>query len=105
MDNVAKLRLNRAVARAIRELRTKKCMTRRQVFEAANVQENTYSNFENGVTFPNSGVLEAIGLALGTTAAGLINAAKRTINAEMQDCASKAPDGKSQSAHAPASNA
>ncbi|MGW4771844.1 helix-turn-helix domain-containing protein [Nocardia sp. NPDC004278] len=72
-------RLNAAVARAIRIRRRKRKMTREQVYTKADLPRATYDRIEKGETLPDVGRLEAIAHALDTTAVGIINEAKRSL--------------------------
>lgn len=76
----ARDRLNAAVARAIRDRRVKHGMTREQVYTRADLPRATYDRIEKGETLPDVGRLESIACALDTTAVGIINEAKRSLD-------------------------
>ncbi|WP_433663068.1 helix-turn-helix domain-containing protein [Nocardia sp. CA-128927] len=79
LDATARERLNAAVARAIRDRRRKRELTREQVYTTADLPRATYDRIEKGETLPDVGRLEAIAHALDTTAVGIINEAKRSL--------------------------
>ncbi|MEV6557978.1 helix-turn-helix transcriptional regulator [Nocardia sp. NPDC051756] len=79
LSAAARERLNAAVARAIRDRRIKREMTREQVYTTADLPRATYDRIEKGETLPDVGRLEAIAQALDTTAVGIINEAKRSL--------------------------
>lgn len=78
LNAAARDELNAAVARAIRDRRHKRKMTREQVYRKADLPRATYDRIEKGETWPDVGRLEAIAYALDTTAVGIISEAKRS---------------------------
>ncbi|MFI6047090.1 helix-turn-helix domain-containing protein [Nocardia sp. NPDC051321] len=80
LNAAARDRLNAAVARVIRDRRRKREMTREQVYTKAELARATYDRIEKGETLPDVGRLESIAWALDTTAVGIINEAKRSLD-------------------------
>ncbi|MFI9511220.1 helix-turn-helix domain-containing protein [Nocardia sp. NPDC052566] len=93
LNAAARDSLNAAVARVIRERRRKREMTREQVYTKADLPRATYDRIEKGETLPDVGRLESIACALDTTAVGIINEAKRSLDETAAPNSSVAPSG------------